>query len=219
MYASVHGADRFMTVNTCMYIVQTRLYSFTTTLHFPSGPISLATPASLSSAQAPFLQSCLLPVFRLLNWQTTKVWLATSKLPQPRVYLIHIASTPATRCCSVTAAHWEARPLVLAVLVRNGRGWVTSQEQGDQWNPAHHAGGWSHIQAWSWGLIQLGHPSALHWPADWRQLQLLKGAEEDQVVTQVIRSAAVGWILLGSPTLWTQVAGKEKLGTSKPTVI
>ncbi len=102
--------------------VQTRMYSFTSTLHFPSGQISLATQASLSSAQAPFLQSCLLPVIRLLNGQTTQAWLATSKLPQPLVYLIHIASTPAIRCCSVTAAHWEARPLVLAVLVRNGRG-------------------------------------------------------------------------------------------------
>ena len=50
-----------------MYILQTLwlLYSdsFTTTLHFPSGPISLATLASLSSArQAPLLQSRLLPV-------------------------------------------------------------------------------------------------------------------------------------------------------------
>ena len=58
----------------CMYMVtvQTRLYSFTTILHwhFPSGQISLVTQASLSSAQAPLLQpeSSLLPVIRsLLN--------------------------------------------------------------------------------------------------------------------------------------------------------
>ena len=59
----VHCTYTFMIVNMCMYIVQTRLrlYSSTTTLHFSSGPISLATQASLSSAQAPFLQSCLLP--------------------------------------------------------------------------------------------------------------------------------------------------------------
>ncbi len=63
----VHCTYTFMLVNMCMYIVQTqtrlRLYSSTTTLHFSSGPtrISLATQASLSSAQAPFLQSCLLP--------------------------------------------------------------------------------------------------------------------------------------------------------------
>ncbi len=53
-----------------MYMVQTRLYSFTTTLHFPSGQISLATQASLRSVQAPLLQpeSILLPVIRsLLN--------------------------------------------------------------------------------------------------------------------------------------------------------
>ena len=59
----VHCTYTFMIVNMCMYTVQTRLrlYSSTTTLHFSSGPISLATQASLSSAQAPFLQSCLLP--------------------------------------------------------------------------------------------------------------------------------------------------------------
>jgi hypothetical protein len=59
----VHCAYTFMIVKTCMYIVQTRLrlYSFTTTLHFSSGPISLATQANISSVQAPFLQSCLLP--------------------------------------------------------------------------------------------------------------------------------------------------------------
>jgi hypothetical protein len=52
----------FMIVNKCMYIVHTRLrlYSSTTTLHFSSGPISLAKQASLCSAQAAFLQSCLL---------------------------------------------------------------------------------------------------------------------------------------------------------------
>ncbi len=50
-YMYVPGTHTFMTISICMYIVQTRLYRFTTTLHFPSGPISLATPASLSSAQ------------------------------------------------------------------------------------------------------------------------------------------------------------------------
>jgi hypothetical protein len=39
------------------------------------------------------------------------------------------------------------------------------------------------------------------------------------VETDVIRAASVGWILWGSPTLWTQIAGKEKLGTSIPTVL
>ena len=54
-------------VNICMNVVQTRLYSFTTTLHFPSGQISLAMQASLSSVQALLLQSSLLPVISLLN--------------------------------------------------------------------------------------------------------------------------------------------------------
>jgi hypothetical protein len=62
-----------------------------------------------------------------------------------------------------------------------------------------------------------GHSSTLHWPAD-GQFQLLKGAEEDQVVTEVIRAVSVVCILWGSPTRWTQVAGKEKLWASIPTV-
>ena len=65
----VHCTYTFMIVNMCMYIVQTRLrlYSSTTTLHFSSGPISLATPASLSSPQATLLQSSLLPLISLLT--------------------------------------------------------------------------------------------------------------------------------------------------------
>ncbi len=65
--------------------------------------------------------------------------------------------------------------------------------------------------------MQLGHPSTLHRPADGR-FQLLKGAEEDQVVMKVIRAAAVDPFLWGSPTFWTQVAGEEKLQMSIPTV-
>jgi hypothetical protein len=107
---------------------------------------------------------------------------------------------------------------VLAVLVRNGRGSVTSQEQGDQWNSSNHIGCWCNIQARGWrGLIQLGHPSTLHRPAD-RKFQLLKCAEQDQVVIVVIRPVSVVCILRGSPSRWTQVAGKEKLRTSVPTV-
>ena len=214
---SVHCTYTCIDVNICLNTVQTRVCNFITTLHFPSGPISLATPASLSSAQEPLLLSSRLPCTSLFNRQTTQAWLATPKLPQPRVHLIHIAATPAIPCCSVTAAHREARPLMLAVLVRNGWCRVTSQEQGDQWYSTHHIGCWSHIQAGCWHLIQLGHPSTLHRPAD-GQFQLLKGAEEDQVVTEVIRAASVGCILWGSPTRWTQVAGKEKLWTSIPTV-
>ena len=55
----VQGTYMFINVNVCMYMVQTRLYSITTTLHFPSGLISLVTPVSLSSAQALLLQSSL----------------------------------------------------------------------------------------------------------------------------------------------------------------
>jgi hypothetical protein len=57
----------------------------------------------------------------------------------------------------------------------------------------------------------------LHLPAD-GQIQLLKGAEEDQVVTEIIRAVSAVCILWGSPTSWMQVAGKEKLWVSISTV-
>ena len=68
------------------------------------------------------------------------------------------------------------------------------------------------------GLIQLGHPSTLHWPTD-GQFQFLKGAEEDQVLMDVIRAVSVIWILRGSSMFWTKVAGKQQLGASIPTVL
>jgi hypothetical protein len=67
IYLYVHGTYTFMYVDRCMDIVKTRLYSFTTTLHFPSSQFSLATPASLSFAQEPLLLSSLLPVISLFN--------------------------------------------------------------------------------------------------------------------------------------------------------
>ncbi len=67
IYLYVHGTYMFMHVKICMDTVQTRLYSFSATLHFPSGPISLATPVSLSSSQEQLLLSSLLPVISLFN--------------------------------------------------------------------------------------------------------------------------------------------------------
>ncbi len=69
IYLYVHITNFCMDVNImiCMDTVQTRLYSFTTTLHFPSGLISLATPASLSSLQEPLLLSSLFPVTSLFD--------------------------------------------------------------------------------------------------------------------------------------------------------
>ncbi len=70
----------YIQVHTRIYSVQT-LYVlactlFTTTPHFPSGQISLATSASLSSAQEPLLLSSLrvLPVTSLFNWQYIHTW-------------------------------------------------------------------------------------------------------------------------------------------------
>jgi hypothetical protein len=86
------------------------------------------------------------------------------------------------------------------------------------WVSAHHVDFWSHIKAWSWGgLVQLGHPSTLYRPTD-GQFQLFKGAEEDQVVMEIIRADFVIWILLEPGISWMQAAGKEELGVGIPTV-
>ena len=75
MMLYVHVTDMYIDVDICMYIdvdicmdtVRTRLCMFTTALHFPSFPISLATPASLCSAQEPLLLSCRLLGTSLFN--------------------------------------------------------------------------------------------------------------------------------------------------------
>jgi hypothetical protein len=67
IYLYVHGIYMLMYVNICMDTVHTRQYSITTTIHFPSGPISLATPAIFSSAQEPLLLSSLLPFISLFR--------------------------------------------------------------------------------------------------------------------------------------------------------
>ena len=63
----------------------------------------------------------------------------------------------------------------------------------------------------------MGYPSTLHRPTD-GQLELRKGAEEDQMVKNVIRAYSASRILLEPAILWTQVAGKEELWASIPTV-
>ncbi len=63
----IHGTYMFMIIYICIYMVHARLYCFKTTLHFSSGPISLAKPASLSCRQATLLQSSLLPLISLLT--------------------------------------------------------------------------------------------------------------------------------------------------------
>ncbi len=48
----VHSTYTVMNVNICMDVLQTRLYSFTTTLHFPSGPISLDATSASQTAES-----------------------------------------------------------------------------------------------------------------------------------------------------------------------
>ena len=90
---------------------------------FKSGWSRLARPFRRRCLLVPLNDHSALPGHGLFDRQTTQARLSTTKLPQPRVYLIHIAATPAICCCSVTGAPKEARPLVLAVLVTRCEEW------------------------------------------------------------------------------------------------
>jgi hypothetical protein len=111
-----------------------------------------ATPTSLCSTLLTLQTGSCFPAFSVNNIQTAQVTvrLPTSKLPQPRVHLEHVAPLPAISCCCVCTAHWESRSLVFAVLVWNGRSRAASKEQGHQGHPAYHVGSWSDIDAWGW---------------------------------------------------------------------
>ncbi len=64
----------------------------------------------------------------------------------------------------------------------------------------------------------MGYPNLSESYPNGPSSQMSSKAEEYQVVTEVIRATSVGFILWGSPTRRTQVAGKEKLRTRIPTV-
>ena len=84
----VHVTDMYIDVDICMDTVQTRLCMFTTTLHFPSFPISLVTPVSLCSAQEPLLLSCRLLGTSLFNWQTTQVCQLTDHTGTASIHIV-----------------------------------------------------------------------------------------------------------------------------------
>ena len=66
-------------------------------------------------------------------------------------------------------------------------------------------------------MVQLDHPSILHGPFD-GQRKLLEGAEENQVVPEIVWACFVTAVLLYSSALWAQVAAEEELGLCSPTV-
>ncbi len=92
-------------------------------------------------------------------------------------------------------------------------------EAGYQGDSAHQVLGLGHIETQCRGwYIQLDHPSIFHWSSD-GQLELLEGAEENQVVPKIIWACFVTAGLWHSSTLWVQVAGEEELGVCSPTVL
>ncbi len=112
MYIHVH-------TGICCYV---RIHTnITTTFHFESGLIRLATPTIFPSTLEPFIACSILPLHSILHCQTTLAGLAAPKLPQPGVNLIDIAAPPSICCRCVGATEREAGILALAELVRDGR--------------------------------------------------------------------------------------------------
>ncbi len=60
-------------------------------------------------------------------------------------------------------------------------------------------------------------PSNLHGSFDW-QRKLLKGAEENQVVPEIVWACSVTTVLQHSSALLAQVAAEKELGPCSPTV-
>jgi hypothetical protein len=159
LYASVHGTYTFINVNVCLYMVQTRLYHITTTLHSPSGPNAGESQLSAGSTPSEQPPSCH-QSFQLTDHPGVACHVQTATA----------SGLPHTHCCHAghqllqCPAHLEGRPLVLVVLVRNGRGRVTSQEQGDQGTlPTMQADGATYRQGVGKGSYKL---VTLHQPAD-----------------------------------------------------
>jgi hypothetical protein len=93
--------------------------------------------------------------------------------------------------------------------VRDCRSRVTIQKAGHQGDSAHHVPGESHIETWCWGwFIKLHHPSIFHGSESLDgQGKLLEGAEENQVVSEIVWVSFVPPVLWLSSALWAQVAG------------
>ena len=166
----------------------------------------------------PCIDYSALPGHSLFDRQTTQARLSTTKLPQPRVNLVHIAASPAIHFSRVCTAEREAWNPALAELVRNGRSRVSSQKTRDQGDSANHVLCRSHVQTGCRGwFIQLDHSSIFHRPFD-GQIKHFKGTEENQGVGKIIRAFFVGRVFWQTSMWWAQMTGKEELWTGIPTV-
>jgi hypothetical protein len=113
MYIQVYTfMIKYIKVYTVIYAYKT----VSTFIHFESGLIRLAMPASFPSTLEPFVACSFLPLSSPLDCQTTQAGLAAPKLPQPGVNLVDIAA-PSSVCSSkVSSTVRKARILALQVV-------------------------------------------------------------------------------------------------------
>jgi hypothetical protein len=113
------GTYWYRLVHTGIYFKKTANFTWSCAILPPAPMIQRRTPGLV-------LPPSFLPDCSRLHSQTTQAWLATAKVPQPRVDLIHIAATPAIWSCSVCTSHGDERAPVLAKPVWDCGGWVAS---------------------------------------------------------------------------------------------
>ena len=145
----------------CTIDVQVHTYTLHTHTSFQSGTIAFATLTSLLPTLVRCFAGSNLPLCSLLDSQAAQARLATSKLPQPRVNLVDVASAaaPAILRSSVCTTRRETRTLVLAVLVRNCWSRITIQKAGHQGDSSVGHVGVGHVETRCWGwFVKLDHP-------------------------------------------------------------
>ncbi len=104
MYSKIVRTWYLLRVKSTYYDVRMSTYSYKSNSHFISGTTILAAITSLLPTLVRRFADRILPVRSLLDCQAAQARLATSKHPQPRVYLIDVAATPAIfRCCVCTS--------------------------------------------------------------------------------------------------------------------
>ena len=141
----------------------------------------LRLPASLSSLRL----GCLADPLSFGHGQTANARLGAPECPQPRVDLVNMASFTRSKAWTISATAFKGHLLSVGVLVRNSRGGIAFQKALNDRYPSKKVLNPSNKERGNrGGLVQFSHSIGLHC-ASQVQVQILKGAEEDQVKCNV----------------------------------
>ena len=132
--------------------------------------------------------------------------LGPTKVPQPGVDLINMAAPARSLASAVCTPEFEGLLPSSSVLVWNGRGGVAMKKARKEWHPPQKVRCPANVESRDRrGLIQLSNSVRLHGPRGVKE-KILKGAEENQVESNVFRITVVA--TLGC-TVGRKVHGKK----------